>query len=347
MAEGTIEHAVRVSCGHVFGSLCLGRWLKSNNRCGFCRTELFPQPHQPHDDTELREITIAEAEARLLDQFERTRQPTADEIDEIEATGSAPSFRGGRRDVADTQQVRMLRGASLRRRADLHTRNTYDEARTSQIRNEVPYYEMLPALKPWEIASGTLGWEADLALFKYLQHREAFLFPGMDIVRRALEDPSDEHLYIYLRNEGARWDDFRRGWFQFGKRMNFAGVEAGHGKNDQTFDELREQGAFRTIGVTRCFRNVNNLFHDDRNALTPTDFEIWQKINGDYVCWHSDVGCWYHEDHTAPAYGDVPLVSGLRSERIWEDSEGRLSCRLDARPGVRQYIENLWLVRRD
>jgi hypothetical protein len=37
--KGT-EPAVKVSCGHVFGKMCLARWIKDNDTCPYCRHRL-------------------------------------------------------------------------------------------------------------------------------------------------------------------------------------------------------------------------------------------------------------------------------------------------------------------
>lgn len=39
--EGIIEHAVRLTCTHVFGSICISTWLKDHNTCPCCRRKLY------------------------------------------------------------------------------------------------------------------------------------------------------------------------------------------------------------------------------------------------------------------------------------------------------------------
>ena len=43
--EGTVEHAVRIpGCDHVFGHLCVRRWLEDSDCCPYCRHKLPSEP---------------------------------------------------------------------------------------------------------------------------------------------------------------------------------------------------------------------------------------------------------------------------------------------------------------
>lgn len=247
MSEGTIEHAVRLACGHVAGSLCLKAWLKRSNQCPFCRKELFPQPHQPDDDSEFREVTIDTAELELRSQFDQHRERTSDEVDELEAKALLSPANRVSRGIAGGENIQLWRGPSLRRRADLHSRELYDQVRAHQIRNGAHPPYTLPILEPWEVNS-TLGWKSDLALFKYLQKVGAFRLPGMDLERSALPNPSDESLYNQLRNQGVRWHFDLRGWFQFGRRVTFRGLNQNYRTRRSFSIGSKARGLWRQLG---------------------------------------------------------------------------------------------------
>lgn len=353
MGEGTIEHAVRLTCKHIAGSLCLQGWLKTSRQCPFCRAELFPEPHEPLEPIHfdhiplVTETTIGEEEERLLEEFENCREPTADEIDELEATGSTLRFADNSGANAIDPETQPWRAASTRRRADRHSRDLYDEIRTLQIRSGVRESELLPVLERWELVSGTLSWDTDLKLFKYLQADGAFCFPGMLDVRFSLRNPSDECLYDHLRNQGARWDVARYGWFQYGRRMFFGTATPELSPAEEEFEQLKAQGAFRTLGVNRSFRDVRTLFHDDSGMLTPTDWEIWTRIQQDGMHWNEDDRCWRNEGRTRVAYGDLPSNARLRSERILQDLARNLTCYADSSAEVVNYVENLHIRIRD
>ena len=351
MADGRIEHAVKLSCKHIAGSLCLQQWLTDNTQCAFCRIELFPKSREPrgtlarNDRSEMRETTIGEEEERLLDEFEMDREPTADEVDEREATASSSSILAEREFNmgASVDTVQRAKTASLRRRADWYSRVLYDEFRGQQIRSGDRESEILPRLTRWEAASGSLGWESDLKLFNHLRGEGAFNLSGMFELRFKLSDPSDACLYEHLRDHGYRWDIARHGWFRFGRRMLFDDAPIEVPAVERDFQRLTLQGAFRTLGVTRSFRDVHNLSPDNQAMLTPTDWQIYTQIRNDRMHWHEDDRCWWDEDHESVGYGDLPSSARIRSEKISEDEEGTIVYDYNATAEIINHIDNLYI----
>lgn len=285
------------------------------------------------------ETTIGEVEVRLLADFEEHREPTEDEVDAAEATGH---FRIQSHGSNDEEAAQSWRAAAIRRRSDVHTRNLYDAVRIDQIQAGIPRDDILPNLEPWELAGGVLGWESDRALFRHLQMMGAFRIPGMESERRASLDISDEASYERLRNTGARYIPARHGWYRYGKRILFNGIYSESAHEDHEFDRLSRQGAFRTLGITRSFRDVNNLF-PGKDMLTPTDYDLFQMTRNDQAHFHADEVCWFNERHDT-LYGDVPIYFPIHLEKIWEDRRtGNLSAQAGADADVLDYVENLWL----
>lgn len=284
------------------------------------------------------ETTIGEVEDRLLAEFEEHRELTEDEIDESEATGQLRTRNLGSNDEESTQS---WRAAAIRRRSDVYTRNLYDVVRVDQIQAGISKDDILPNLQPWELVGGVLGWEPDRALFRHLQILGAFRVIGMESERRTSPDMSDEASYEQLRNTGARYTPARHGWFRYGKRV-LSGIHLDPANEEEEFDRLSEEGAFRTLGITRSFRDVQNLL-PGRSVPTPTDYDIFQTTRNDTAHFHADELCWFDERHN-PLYGDVPADLSIKLEKIWEDRRtGFLFTRAGADADVLDYVENLWL----
>ncbi len=287
------------------------------------------------------ETTIGEVEDRLLADFEEHRVPTEDEVDELEASGRSGTWNHVSND--NEQATQSWRAAAVRRRSDMHTRNLYDDERINQIQTGILRDDILPALEPWELIGGAIGWQSDRALFRHLQAVGAFSVPGMESDRRTPPNISDEAFYEQLRNNGVRYIRERHGWFRYGKRVFFGGVQPELAFNELGFDRLSEQGAFRTIGITRSFRDVDNLF-PGKDTLTPTDYEIFETTGDDRAHFHADERCWYNDQHEL-LYGDVPSDPSTRSQRIWEDRRtGNLSAEAGADGGILDYVDNLWIA---
>ncbi|KAL6720467.1 hypothetical protein ACLMJK_002390 [Lecanora helva] len=340
MAEGTIEHAIKLSCNHTVGSLCLQKWLEKSNQCVFCRTKLFEEI-EDEDDFEatddnfiIRETTIGEEELRLLEHFENTRLMTSDEIDRREATENEQNPSEETENNVDTAA---WRAASSRRRADFYSRELYEEFRNQQIRSGMRESEALPRLMSYEVTANALGWVAAFNLFKLLRKEGAFTLTGMFELRFSLLTPSDEALYEHLLNQGAKWSISRRGWYLYGERMPLGEISA----NEERFLDLQSQGAFRTLGITRSFRDVSELFDRSVQKSTPSDWDVYVQIKQDRMQWDEADGCWWNETHTSVAYGDLPSNPRLRSEKIFEDNAGNLSCSPDATVEVRDWVHNL------
>ena len=39
--EGIVEHPVKTKCDHIFGNLCIPKWLRDSDTCPECRDEVF------------------------------------------------------------------------------------------------------------------------------------------------------------------------------------------------------------------------------------------------------------------------------------------------------------------
>lgn len=60
---GLCEMAVRTSCGHIFGSGCIAKWVEENNTCPLCRNVFFPaESYFDRDDVIDDQIDIMEAQ---------------------------------------------------------------------------------------------------------------------------------------------------------------------------------------------------------------------------------------------------------------------------------------------
>lgn len=285
------------------------------------------------------ESTIGEVEAGLLAAFEASRAPTEDEIDEREADGR-PSNDDD--DWSDVESARHWIAAAKRRRSDVHAFNLYEAIRIDQIRIGIPKEEALPILKPFELTGGVLGWQSERALFQELKELGAFIIEGIDSQRRPPLNKSVEDVYDELRNSGARFIPSRHGWFKHGKRVTFGGVQPKPSYEEKEFLRLCSKNAFRTIGVTRCFRDVATLFPGE-NKPTPNDYEVWRMILKDNAHYHVEERCWYNESHVS-LYGDIPSDEDTATERIWQDRRtGNLSVAAGASRETLDYVENLWL----
>ncbi|MCJ1452382.1 hypothetical protein MMC28_002725 [Mycoblastus sanguinarius] len=312
--DGTVEYVLQFSeCKHKFGSNCIETWLKQSNECPLCRRELYPGskiesiPRYDDDasesgsegdwdseDEEMAERRDQEAEA--LEEFEREREPTVDELDEFEATGSGalPFEMQAQATGPETRQWRL---ASTRRRGALADRALYQQVRERQLRDGTS-----PVLPFVHRSQAILDWEDDRALFEYLRGIGAFRQPGMDIERLRQIKSSDEEIYEYLRNQGAKWVLSRNGWYLFGRRMVFAGIEVEKSEEEKRFEELQEQGAFRTLGINFCFRDVREP------CETPTDWDVYQRILQDGATWDRYRETWINQLGYS-VYGDIPIPS--------------------------------------
>ncbi len=285
---------------------------------------------------------IGTFEARLLAEFEKHRELTEDEVDEREATGQWATRDN---EISDEQATQSWRDAARRRRADVHLRNLYDVVRVDQIQAGVPRDDILPALKPWELVGGALGWEADRALFRHLQSMGAFSITGMEPERRTPSDFSDRDVYEQLRNLGARYIPARYGWFNRGMRIQFSAIHPEFSAEERHFNGLVQQRAFRTIGITRSFRDVKNLFPGE-GRLTPTDYQIFQMVRKDGAHYRTDKMCWFNKRND-PLYGDVPRQPMTSFELLWEDRRtGALTVRADADDDLLAFVDNLWIGER-
>lgn len=55
------EEPLKLACGHVFGNLCLRRWLEKHNTCCLCRQKLFESPEEDkEEDVHLGTYTMAD-----------------------------------------------------------------------------------------------------------------------------------------------------------------------------------------------------------------------------------------------------------------------------------------------
>lgn len=233
----------------------------------------------------------------------------------------------------------------MRRRADVYLCNLYDDVRDDQVQAGVPKDDILPALKPWEMVSGALGWEADGAMFRHLQTTGAFSIPGMEPERRTPSDLSDEDYYEELRNVGADYNPARHGWFMHCTRVQFSTIHPNFSSEEREFNRLVLQRAFRTIGITRSFRDVKNLFPGEGRP-TPTDYQIFQMTRKDGAHYRVDKMCWFNKRHD-PLYGDVPRQPMTSFELLWEDRRtGRLTVRADADDDLLHFVDNLWIGER-
>lgn len=286
------------------------------------------------------ETTIGEVEAGILASFEANRAPTEDEIDEMEADGISLNNNDESSEAVSARHIWVA--AAKRRRSDVHAFNLYQAIRIEQIHLGLPREEALPILKPFELAGGVLGWESERALFRKLKEDGAFNLPGIELQRRPIPNMSDDEFYLYLRNINVRFIPARRGWFQHGKRITFGNVSSEPSCLEREFLRLTAQGAFRTIGVTRCFRDVATLFPGE-NKPTPNDYEIFLMILEDDAHYHEEERCWYNQSHVR-LYGDARSISTTAAEKVWQDRRTEnLSLAAGTPLETLEYVENLWL----
>ena len=133
-----------------------------------------------------------------------------------------------------------------------------------------------------------LGWKHGRLLFVELFIRGAFDLPGMRQQYRDERHMTSEQIYEDLRNQGARYIPGRNGWFLFGRRIMFSGVEVRPTNKERESETIRLQGGFKTPGINEHFRNTEE-------PLCPTDWEIFEDLKRMGMHWSSQHHVWFDE----------------------------------------------------
>ena len=311
---GQVECAIRLSaCGHIFGSNCLETWVSqphgesNSNTCPICRAVLFERE---------REVSVPDIIGLLDREAERVRNLASEDTQmELTATGRSRvnTFEEGPpNEVTDPTRIALLRRLGASRDVILYDRlvttQTQDGRRNALYPRQNCSLEILTA-------------QEDHSLFCELEARGAFQVPGMNIGRASGDANGRTHqpqwssnteAYETLRNQGVRWDHLRNGWFRFGWRVVFNGVEAPRSEEERYFEYLQRQGAFHIVEVEILFRlplpivfdipRLSNDSNDDSEgvlAFARTDWQIYQQILKywvDSVAWNEECRAWLTAD---------------------------------------------------
>ena len=211
------ERPLKILCGHVFGDICLDKWLP-NNSCPMCRRKLFDgisiHDHMSDIDSDVRRMRVI-APLPRTDPTVRQITPESGAIalargdDSIFVGPGIPRFETHRwwrlyqqlgaevRSLPPTEQAALDLGETSAWRPG---RNLYQEMLEAQVETEdrsVPRTEQAGLN-----AGGFLTWEQDRVLFRELQQRGAFDYPGM---REQFEFMPDERIYQRMQVQGACW----------------------------------------------------------------------------------------------------------------------------------------------
>lgn len=218
-AEGeAAEHPVKTPCNHVFGNQCLETWLP-NNSCPICRGELYqarrsrlPPISQVIDDADLPPLVIRVVDgAYSLDgeplsmaavrgfrdlARERAQNPQDRERQIIfavdEEQPQSPSEQFGADD-------RFFLVEEVRRMVSHREYRLYQRLQREHVVLPGPRWTGPPLLN-------TLDWQQHRELFREIQRRGGFRYPGM---RQYYYDQgevlSDAVMFQELREAGACW----------------------------------------------------------------------------------------------------------------------------------------------
>lgn len=214
------EHPVKTPCNHVFGNQCLETWLP-NNSCPICRGELFQArrsrlPSISHliDDAALAPLVIRVVDGvysldgeplsmaavhgfrDLARERAENPQPGERQIIFEEAHEDEPPSPNEQFGPDD----RLFLVEEVRRMAAHHEYRLYQQLHAEHV--------VLPGPR-WTgpLLSGTLDWRQQRELFREIQRRGAFNYPGM---RQYYRDGNgnvlrDAVMFQELRDAGTCW----------------------------------------------------------------------------------------------------------------------------------------------
>lgn len=260
-AEGEVaEHAVRTPCNHVFGNQCLETWLP-NNSCPLCRRELFPArrnrlPSISHltDDAALPPLVIRVQNGVYFLDGEPISMATVRGFRDLARERAANPQSRERRIIFETDDAYPSSpGAEFAPDDRLFL---LEEVRTMVAHREYRLYQRLQAehvVLPRPRWTGpplldTLDWRQHRELFREIQRRGAFRYPGMrqyysndhgNVMRDAV-------MFQELREAGACWhtdnswslQDSRSLWNEDNDGMNQSGYSIRGWDNETRSEDL-------------------------------------------------------------------------------------------------------------
>jgi len=220
-AEGEMaERPVKTPCNHVFGNQCLETWLP-NNSCPICRGELFPAPRsrlpsisQLIDNAALPPLVIGVYDGSFILDGETLSEAVVNGFRDLARERAAHLQPGERQIIFEerheqqppspneevTPDDRLFLVEEVRRMVAQQEYRLYQRLHSEHVVLPGPRWTG-PALQ------GTLDWRQHRELFREIQRRGAFNYPGM---RQYYRDSNGEVLrdavmFHELREAGACW----------------------------------------------------------------------------------------------------------------------------------------------